>query len=45
MDPKEDAQQPKTPRRIRNQDYYHLILVEIRSGVGPGMEWGQSQGE
>ena len=36
----EDAQGPKTPRRIRNQDYNHVISVEIRSGYGPGTEVG-----
>ena len=28
----EHAQGPKTPRRIRNQDYNHMIWVEIWSG-------------
>ena len=25
---------PKTPRRIRNQDYNHVIGVKVRSGYG-----------
>ena len=32
----EDVQGPKTLRRIRNQDYYHVIWVEIWSGYMGG---------
>ena len=41
----EHAQGPKTLRRIRNQDYNHVIEVKVQSGYGPGGGEGEGGGE